>query len=272
MSLFRKIAMGILILSLNLFAENVLIVNGSTTTSEPSTTSEITNNLSTIITDRGDTPIISDALPLDISGYNEIWDIRFDTALSSAESAEYLSHLQNNGKLFLMGENSGFMSRNNSIIDFIQTAGGGSVTFSGVDSTQNVNAPYDNPNPVSTITYNAPGGVGAAATGNGIFMTEATSGGGSAVAYEVGTMTNAIGGRLAVVFDVNFMQGDVNSTADNIQFTKNLANFVSVGNNPPPAPQAVSVPLSPTSKSLLAMLFLLAMIFSFRLKAQKNAV
>jgi len=61
--------------------------------------------------------------------------------------------------MFVMGENSGFATRNNSVLALIAAAGGGTLTFTTPNATQTVVAPFTGPNPVASLFYLAPGGV-----------------------------------------------------------------------------------------------------------------
>lgn len=66
-----------LMISGSALAGSVLIVNGSSSTTEPDTTAAITSNLSTLHTAVGNTVTVSSDIPTDLSGYAQIWDIRF---------------------------------------------------------------------------------------------------------------------------------------------------------------------------------------------------
>jgi hypothetical protein len=130
-----------------------------------------------------------------------------------------------------MGENSSFSTRNNSVLSLINALGGGSLTFTTPGSTQTVLAPLTGPNPVATITYAAPGGIGTAGAGAGQFLTVDALGRGTALGFAAGTLSGAMAGSLAVVFDVNFMQNQFDIT-NSQNFTKNLIGYVGAGGNP----------------------------------------
>lgn len=214
----------------------VLIVTGSEGTSEPGTTAAVAANLETLHTQAGNTVTTSSNIPTDLSPYRQIWDIRFSNvfALTPDQRAQYLGFLQGGGGMFLMGENSNFPSRNSSILAFISEAGGGSLAMTNLSSHQSVAPEFLAPNaiPDGYIDYVAPGGV--ANPGTGSFATQADLGGGSAVAWGVGDLGNAVAGALTVVFDVNFMQG-TSDQPDSQNFTRNLIGFVGDAVDPPPA-------------------------------------
>ena len=127
--------------------------------------------------------------------------------------------------MFVMGENDGFPTRNNSVLSLIQAAGGGSLTFTSPSSTQDVLSPFDMPNPIpdGNVTYAAPGGVTSSGTGQ--FITVDSNGNGTGVAFGKGDLGNAPNGVLTTIFDVNFMQA-VFDQPDSQNLLKNLIGFI----------------------------------------------
>ncbi|MDZ7808852.1 MAG: IPTL-CTERM sorting domain-containing protein [Arhodomonas sp.] len=219
-----------LALALPAQADDVLIVNGSSTTSEPGTTANITSALDTLLQSQGHTTTISDPVPGDISPYDQVWDIRFsDTSpITAGEETQFLDFLQAGGRMFVMGENNGFMTRNNSVLDLIDAAGGGSLSFIEPSSTQTVNPGLRSPNDIETVTYSAPGGTagGGTTAGTGEFLSFDGTSGGTALGFPTGTLANATSGSLAVVFDVNFM---ADSGENGAEFLENLSLYVEAG-------------------------------------------
>jgi hypothetical protein len=222
------------------FAGAIAIINGSSTTSEPGTTSLITNNLVSLETAIGNTATVLDTIPVSLAGYAQVWDIRFsDSApLSVVDRAEYAAFLAGGGNMFVMGENSSFMTRNNSVLSLIAEVGGGSLNFVNIVGlgygTQTVNSPFTGPNPVTSITYAAPGGFDGHGTGQ--FITQYSPTIGSGIAFGPGTMSGASLGALTTIFDVNFMQGNMGTDSQNL--TKNLVGFV---NNPTGVPEPTTM-------------------------------
>lgn len=212
--------------SVGAWGGNVLIVNGATATSEPVTTADITADLQGLEAAAGNTTTVVDVPPGSLAPYDEVWDIRFANAspLSASDQTLYLAFLQAGHKMFVMGENAFFATRNDSVIAFVTSAGGGALVYSIPGQTQTVNPPFNAPNSVSSMTYNASGG--STTPGTGFFATS-IGGAGSAIAWNPGQLTNAAGGRLVVVFDVNFMQAG--ATANEHNFFKNLIGFITNG-------------------------------------------
>jgi hypothetical protein len=225
-SLAVLLAVAVFGLPVAALAENVLIINGSSATSETGTTADITANLSALETAAGNVPTVMDVPPASLAGFDEVWDIRFANAspLSASDQTLYLAFLQAGKRMFIMGENAGFATRDDSVIAFVTSVGGGNLTFVVPGQTQTVNPPFNLPNAVSSFTYNASGGTTSA--GTGAFATNAGTQG-SAVFWNPGQLTNATGGRLVVVFDVNFMQAAAGVAQTN--FLKNLIGFVTNG-------------------------------------------
>jgi len=212
-------------------AGNILIINGSSGSSEVGTTASITTQLKTLHEAVGNVVTVSDANPGDYSGFVQVWDIRFSDnfALSALEQTSYISYLAGGGGMFVMGENSNFMSRNNSVLSLISGAGGGSLAFITPNSTQIVLAPFTGPNAVASVNYLAPGGVSSKGTGD--WITVDGNGNGTGVAWGLGDLANAQLGALTVIFDVNFMQTSANF--ESVQLTKNLIGFIGDQVDPP---------------------------------------
>lgn len=242
MNRFRSLAVAAALVVLPAFAsaQNILIINGASGTSETGTTANITNNLKTLHEAVGNTVTISDGIPVNFAGFSQIWDIRFSNvfALTGTQQTQYLTYLQGGGRVFMMGENNGFSTRNGTIFDLIAAAGGGNLGNGGGGTcpadAQTVNAPFTGPNAVASIAYACAGAFNGFGTGQWI----SNAGGiGAGVAWTIGTLANATAGSLTSILDVNFMEG--NRTFEMQQLTKNLIGFV---NNPPPVGNVVPEP------------------------------
>ncbi|MGZ8456304.1 MAG: PEP-CTERM sorting domain-containing protein [Gemmatirosa sp.] len=227
-----------------LSAQQVLIINGASNTSEPSTTSSITTQLTTLHTAVGNNVTVANGRPSDLSSYAQVWDIRFSDsgALTGDDQSAYLAYLQGGGGMFIMGENESFTDRNNSLFSFIGLAGGGSVAFGSGSSSQTVCGPFNGPNAVGTIGYSAPGWFSSRGTGDWITASDCSgASGGSGIAWAKGTLANATGGALTTILDVNFMQ--TNAVESNRLLTANLVNYVGqqvVSTVPEPSTVALS--------------------------------
>ena len=207
----------------------ILIINGATGTSEPTTTAQITANLKTLHEAVGNTVTVLNDIPANFAAFAQVWDIRFSNnfALTGGQQTQYLNFMQGGGSVFMMGENNSFATRNGTIFSLIAAAGGGTLA-AGVgpggrcpQDAQTVNAPFTGPNPVTAITFNCAGAFDNRGTGQWIANSGAI---GAGVAWGVGTLANAIAGSLTSILDVNFMQ-NVGSVAEQ-NLTKNLIGFV----------------------------------------------
>lgn len=130
----------------------------------------------------------------------------------------YKNYLAEGRTLVLIGENSGFVTRNNSIVAFISELGGGSITLSTPNNAQTVQSPFTGPNTVTSITIQASDGT--TDPGTGAFMTKDASNVGAGLYYARGTLPDAAAGRLMVVFDVNFL--GTNADADSHNLATNM--------------------------------------------------
>jgi hypothetical protein len=219
-------------------------------------------NLQARLINAGNVVDVQTTLPATLSGFQQIWDVRYNTSLSG-DQAGYLSYLSSGGSVFLMGENAGFATRNNSIKSLLVAAGAGSVgdIISPSSDTQTVNAPFNGPTPLSSITYPACGGLPSTGFGSGSAITAASSSGDScAVKWGPGALSNALTGTVVAVYDVNFLEG-MSSSPDFPIFTDNLASYLaSTSQVGAPATQAI-----PTLGEW-AMIFLASLMamFAFR--------
>lgn len=236
-------------------AKNVLIVNGASVTSEPATTSDITANLVALETAAGNTTTVVDAPPVSLAGYTEVWDIRFSSSspLTAGDQALYSSFLQAGNSMFIMGENSSFMTRNDSIFAFVTAMGGGSLAFVSPSQPQTVNPPFTGPNAVTSLSFSAPGG--SSTPGTGSYATN-NGANGSAISWKPGQLGTAPAAALVVVFDVNFMQAGAGTSLTN--FLKNLIGFINAGGNVTPP---VLVPVPTLSEWSMIMLMLLVAVW-----------
>ncbi|HEY2230026.1 MAG TPA: hypothetical protein VGI22_20270 [Xanthobacteraceae bacterium] len=89
------------------------------------TEADVVTNVTNKLTGAGFTVTNGTALPGSLNGFKEIWDLEFNntTPLSASNMAAYKSYLQAGGSLFLDGENTGVLTRDNSLLAFIATLG-----------------------------------------------------------------------------------------------------------------------------------------------------
>jgi uncharacterized protein with beta-barrel porin domain len=185
-------------------------------------------NLRNKLTTAGFTATIGTTLP-SLGGFKEVWDLNFNNiVLTPSVQSAYLAYLQAGGTLFLMGENTGFATRDNSILSFLAAAGAGSVpanavTAQGLQTVQGTLA--TTPNAVPAITFLASAGI--VNVGNGLCLTKDINGVCSTIGFPVSTLTNGKRGTVVVVFDVNFLGTNANAVSQ--LFIANLIAFLASG-------------------------------------------
>lgn len=222
------------------FAGDILIVNGSAASSEPGTTTSITTQLSNFQVAAGNTITVVDNVPGSLAGYSQVWDIRFSNSspLTSGVLSQYLSFMQGGGGIFVMGENSFFTTRNNSVLQLIADATGETLSFVSPNDHQQVIAPFTGPNSIADgfVDYSGSGGISSPGAA-GQFITTDGSIGGTGVAWGVGDLVNAPAGALTAIFDVNFMQ--TGAEADSQTLLRNLISFVQTETTATPEPASM---------------------------------
>ena len=200
-------------------SKNVLIVydlnsvgvNRYTNDVAPSTIATTITNRETALTFSSTTitsytafEALSDAT---IATYSHIWDIGYDTLITSAVAIRYKTYLSGGGAMFLLGENGSFIQRDNSVSSFIHEVGGGTIsaTTTGFGSiTANVATEFLISNQTNTVTFNAPGSY--TNFGNGVVLASSGANTFGAV-WKTGSLTGATTAAIVSVLDVNFLVG-----------------------------------------------------------------
>ncbi len=221
-SLIVTVSNGILPVATQSFSLAVVTASTTALLVEEATSVVDTDNtnIANLMTTAGLTVDTSNGVPTgDLSGYAQIWDTRFNQIpLTYEDMLSYKNYLAEGRTLVLIGENSGFVTRNNSIVAFISELGGGSITLSTPNNAQTVQSPFTGPNTVTSITIQASDGT--TDPGTGAFMTKDASNVGAGLYYARGTLPDAAAGRLMVVFDVNFL--GTNADADSHNLATNM--------------------------------------------------
>lgn len=244
-----QMALLVMLVATPMWAANALIVHDGTPGIEADALGNLTAKLvaaSFVVTPSVGVPGGS------LATYQQIWDIRFNntTPLTAGDSTAYMTYLQGGGNLFLMGENAGFATRNNSILAFLGTAGAGTfLPLTTPANTETVFPPFTGPNAVSTITFLAANGFNYP-PGNGAQITRDGTSLSAAVVFSPGKLTNAAAGSLIVVFDVNFMQAGADADSQAL-----LGNMIAYLAAPSQVTLLPAVPaLSTVALALLACL------------------
>lgn len=228
-------------------AQNALLVTGQSTTAEPDTTRDATQEIQTLLAQLNVPFTTADAISgLSIDSFSCVLDIRFsDAPMEPADQAAYAAHLQAGRGLLLLGENASFPTRNDSIVAFANGLGAGGAAWAGNSSDGQVCASAELCNGVAaTITYFTPGEFTAA--GSGDFVT-GIAGDSAAVVWGLGDLSGAAGGRLIEMLTINWIESD-RVTPANEQLMRNMISFL-CGQHAAAAPA-----LSPQAWGLTAVL------------------
>jgi hypothetical protein len=177
-----------------------------------------------------------------LAAYKQVWDIRFqnNTPLTGSDVTAYMTYMTGGGSLFVMGENSSFLTRDNSIIPLITAAGGGNATISQTQNSSNsqtAQAPFTGPVTLSSITFAA---IGAWVTfGNARQVTLDGAGLAGGIVFPPGSMTNVPLGTLIVMLDVNFLTAGLGSSQP---LTDNLIAYLATPTPITPLPSGTPAP------------------------------
>lgn len=176
----------------------------------------------------GHTVTIVDTVPTNLDAYDVVWDLQFNNSLTPNQTL-YLNYLASGKRLLVVGEHNLFMHRNNTIVDLVRAAGGGDVVYEQprvAFSLQTVQSPFTGPNPIQNneVGYGNPGGL--TTPGDfGQFITVDPFGVGTGIAFGRGTLRNASQGVLVVMFDIDFMDGDLDAPDDTNLLRNIIAYF-----------------------------------------------
>ena len=220
-------------------AEPILIINGrSALTESPATTDSVTAQLISYHLLAGNNVTIADAVPTALAEYTQIWDVRYSAPISGAEQSRFLSYLAGGGAMVVIGENNFYGNRNDSVLAFIEAAGGGTLSYTLPSGIQSVRPPFDGPDSVLNISFAAPGGV--TDTGTGEWITHmGDNGPGTGVIWSPGDLVNALDGTLLALFDVDFLAGYAGAREQAL--ARNLVSYLNADATdvPEPAPLAL---------------------------------
>jgi hypothetical protein len=154
----------------------------------------------------------------DISVYSQLWDLGYASPYTSNPNnptAVLLQYLQSGGAMFILGENSAFQPRDNSIGQFIETAGGGGDIVEGTTDfdfsrTLTIKNQFLVTNSNSQVAFARPGVFTNFGNGNPMTTQPFPVTGElhyPAVMWQAGTLTAAPNGSIMSILDLNFIVG-----------------------------------------------------------------
>ncbi|WP_425616271.1 PEP-CTERM sorting domain-containing protein [Anatilimnocola sp. NA78] len=142
------------------------------------------------------------------SGYEQVWDLRYNANLSGTDTTAMEAYLQSGGRMYLTGEHNGFdASRNNSLLGFLNATGAGPVSlvantnFSGTQTFTTEGQALNSPTTLAGVNFFA--GRVVSETGQGFLVTQTglVPGQGSLLAWDFGDITGKESARMIVGFD-----------------------------------------------------------------------
>ena len=208
--------LSVLFFSTTAYADNVLIVGYGDA------------NIQSRLEAAGHTVTTLGSTPADLTGYNQVWDMRYNNyVMSAAEKSAYDTFLKNNGYIYFAGENSSFATRNNDVGAFVSTLGGGTITVGSMAyNTQTANTTYFSNG--ETVDFIAAAGITTDGTGRA--LASDSSGNVTAMmwignASDLGADYN---GTVVVVADINWTQGQY-FDANNAEFLDSLIAGIVAG-------------------------------------------
>lgn len=213
----------LLMFSFSVLADNVLVVHqGYANTGQ---------NIGARLTAAGHTVTYTTSDPTSLSGYQQVWDVRYSVAVSGSLATLYDNFIKNSGYLYLTTENPGCCAvRNNSVATFISNAGGGATTIGGsAGSTSNtlnvVNTSYMTSG--ITVTFAAGSNI-VNSQGTWLFKDSAGRVGGMMWVGNAGNLGQGYNGTILVVSDINWTDSTY-YTANNQTAVDNIIAGVVAG-------------------------------------------
>jgi len=176
----------------------------------------------------------------DYSAYKQVWDLRFNNVLTSADAAAFGDYLASGGRMFLMSDSNRFyMDHNHALNSFALAVGAGNMSIPwDYDNNdwgahyQEVTAPgqvLNTPNEFSSVHFNF--SALAHAPGNGFFVTEhQPTGFSSLIGWDFGQITGKESARMLISFDINVFN-NVNGPV----WTENMYTFLDATAVPEPS-------------------------------------
>jgi len=184
------------------------------------------SNIGSQLTSEGHTVTYSTSTTLpSITGYAQIWDVRYEYGYSASEVTTLSNFVQNGGFLMMNGENSGFATRNNAIASVVSAAGGGTLTFgSGSNSYTVINSTFTND--TGTVT----GAAGSSLTNSqGQYVFKTSSGVIGAMIWQSADLGSGYSGAVFVTADINMWDSTYGSTLLKVNITDDILDMETAG-------------------------------------------
>lgn len=180
------------------YADNVLIVDPQY--------SGVATNVANRLQAAGHTVTTVTTAPTSLTGFQQVWDLRYSTALTSSETTLYSSFITNGGFAYFVTENPGCcMARNNSVAALVTALGGGSTQI-GPGWANNINTNMNTTYMTNGITVNY-AAVAAIVNSQGIPLISDGSGAVSGMSWigRAGALGSGVTGTIVTVADINWL-------------------------------------------------------------------
>jgi hypothetical protein len=268
-ALTNRLKLAMLVLPLMLssvsWGQNALIVHDGTAGTE----ADVLANLTAKLVAAAFTVTPNVGVPGgSLATYQQVWDIRFNntTPLTAGDITAYVTYMNGGGRLFVMGENlANFLTRDNSIVTLIQSAGGGTIVLASPANSVTVKPPFTGPNAITNpFTFLSAGGTGSAGP-YGAIATDAANLN-SGIVYGPTSLANAPTGSLIIVFDVNFMLTGADANSQNL-----LRNLIAYLVAPTPVgPFAPPAAATPTLSTWAFLVFAAGLMYVAFIRLRRN--
>ena len=160
-----------------------------------------------------------------ITGYDQIWDLRYQYGYSAAEVSTLDNFVKNGGFLMMNGENSGFATRNNAMASVVSAAGGGTLTFgSGSNSYTVINTAFSND--TGTVT-GAAGSSLSNSQGQYVFKTSGGVIGG--MIWQSADLGSGYTGAIFVTADINLWDSTYGTYILKVYITDDILDMETAG-------------------------------------------
>lgn len=163
------------------------------------------------------------------TSYDQVWDMRYNIALTTEETAVYNTYLSNGGRMYLTGEHTGFPDRNNSLINFVSSMGGGTISFNTATNftgAVTLNATYFSP-----LSFANAAASTFTSIGSGFAATTSTT---TMAGWDFNQLSGKSNARMLIGMDINFLETSRNPNAQ--QVVGALVSFLNASGQAVPEP------------------------------------
>ena len=154
----------------------------------------------------GHTVTTTTSAPTSLTGYQQVWDLRYSAALTTSETTLYNTFVRSGGFAYFVTENPGCcMARNNSVAALVTELGGGSTQI-GPGWANNVETNMNTTYMTAGLTVNY-AAVAAIVNSQGIPLISDSGGAVSGMSWigRAGALSAGVTGTIVTVADINWL-------------------------------------------------------------------